>query len=88
MRFQFDPSKAAANLKKHAVSFADAEAVFEDPLAIHCPDPDAEGEERFLAIGLGSVGELLVVCYTVRSDEIRLISARRAKRRERKQYAG
>jgi uncharacterized protein len=52
MRFQFDPSKAASNVKKHEVSFADAEAVFEDPLAIHCPDPDAEGEERFLAVGL------------------------------------
>ncbi len=88
MRFRFDANKAASNFKKHRVSFADTEAVFEDPLAIHFPDPDAEGEERLLAVGLGSAAELLVVCYTVRSDEIRLISARRATRNERKQYEG
>jgi hypothetical protein len=46
MRFQFDPKKAAFNLRKHGVSFADAEGVFIDPLAIQQPDPDAEGEER------------------------------------------
>ena len=49
MRFQFDPTKAASNLKKHGVSFADAEGVFADPLAAHCADPDAEGEESFIA---------------------------------------
>ena len=60
--------------------------VFEDPLAIHCPDPDAQDEERFIALGLGSAGELLVVVYTLRGEDIRLISARRATRREVKQY--
>ncbi len=55
MRFQFDPAKAAANLKKHGVSFADAEGVFADPLAAHRADPDAESEERFVALGLGKV---------------------------------
>jgi uncharacterized protein len=64
MRFQYDPSKAAANFRKHGVSFADAEGVFYDPLALHRPDPDAEGEERFLAVGLGSAGQILVVVYT------------------------
>ena len=66
MEFQFDPAKAAGNLRKHGVSFADAEAVFMDPLALHRIDPDAEGEERFVAIGAGSTGHLLVVVYTLR----------------------
>jgi uncharacterized DUF497 family protein len=78
MDFQFDPAKAAGNLRKHGVSFTDAEAVFMDPLALHRIDPDAEGEERFVAIGAGSAGHLLVVVYTLRGEAIRLISARRA----------
>ena len=72
MRFQFDPKKAATNLKKHGVSFADVEGVFLDPLAIHREDPDTEDEERFIAV--------------LRGDEIRLISARRATRKEVKDY--
>jgi uncharacterized protein len=89
MRFQYDPAKAAANRKKHRVSFADAEGVFQDPLAVTVEDPDAEGEQRFVTVGLGSAGELLVVVYTEEQDEeIRLISARRATRKERKQYEG
>jgi len=88
MRFQYDPDKAAANLRKHGVSFADAEGVFEDPLAVTIEDPDTEGERRFAAIGLGSAGELLVVVYSEREDEYRLISARRATRKERKQHEG
>ena len=87
MRFQFDPAKAASNLKKHGVSFADAEGVFADPLAAHRVDPDAEGEERFLALGLGNTGHVLVVSYTLRGNEIRPISARRATGREVKAYA-
>jgi hypothetical protein len=86
VRFQYDPSKAASNLKKHGVSFADAEGVFYDPLAIHKPDPDSEDEERFVAVGMGSAGTILVVVYTLRGEEIRLISARRATRREVKNY--
>jgi uncharacterized protein len=88
MRFQYDPAKAAANLKKHGVSFADAEGVFHDPLTVTVEDPDAEGERRFVAVGLGSAGELLVVVYTDREGESRLISARRATRKERKTYEG
>lgn len=87
MRFQFDFSKADTNRRKHGVSFADAEGVFEDPLAIHSPDPEAEGEERFIAIGLGHAGETLVVVYALRREDIRLISARRATRRELRDYA-
>ena len=86
MRFQFDLNKAAANLKKHGVSFADAEGLFADPLAAHRADPDSEGEERFVALGMGNAGAILVVVYVLREDEIRLISARRATRREVKIY--
>jgi uncharacterized DUF497 family protein len=88
MRVQYDPAKAASNLRKHGVSFTDAEGVFADPLAIVIEDPDAEDEQRFVAIGLGSAGELLVVVYTERDNEYRLISARRATRKERKIYEG
>ncbi len=88
MRFQFDPRKAVANLRKHGVSFADAEGVFLDPLAIHQDDPDSESEERFIAVGMGSAENVLVVIYTLRGDEISLISARRATRREVKDYEG
>lgn len=86
MRFQFDPAKAASNRRKHGVSFADAESVFFDPLAIHVADPDSVGEERFIVVGMGSAGGALVVVYTLRGDEIRLISARRATRHEVKCY--
>jgi len=88
MRFQFDPKKAAKNLGKHGVSFADAEGVFFDPLAIHQQDPGIEGEDRFVVVGMGSAGQLLVVVYTLRDDEIRVISARRATRREVRDYEG
>jgi len=86
MRFQYDPIKAAANMRKHGVSFADAEDVFKDPLALTIEDPDAQGERRYVAIGLGHLGELLVVVYVERGVEYRLISARRATRKERKAY--
>jgi len=86
MEFEFDPAKAAGNLRKHGVSFADAEGVFMDPLALHRVDPDAEGEERFVAVGAGSAGRLLVVIYTLRGESIRLISARRATPAEAREY--
>ena len=87
MRFRHDPAKAAANLRKHGVAFADAEGVFEDPLAVTVEDPDAEGEARFVTVGLGSAGEILVAVWTERGDECRLISARLPTRKERKHYA-
>ena len=86
MRFEFDPDKAAENLKKHKVSLADSFGVFSDVFASHMEDPDTSGEQRFLAVGMGSAGQVLVVCYTYRGDCIRPISARRASRKERKQY--
>jgi uncharacterized DUF497 family protein len=86
LRFRYDPAKAAANFKQHGVPFADAEGVFQDPLALTREDPDAKGERRFIAVGLGSAGDLLVVVYTMRGEDVRLISARRATRKERKTY--
>jgi hypothetical protein len=81
MNYQWDPVKATANLKKHGVEFADAVGVFDDPGAITIEDPD-EGEQRFLAIGLDVLGRLIVVAFTYRGDDLRLISARKATRRE------
>ena len=69
MRFQFDPEKGESNIKKHNISFADAESVFYDDLAIHQEDLDSEGEQRFVAIGIGNIGQILVVVYTQRADE-------------------
>lgn len=86
MKFQFDPAKAKINLKKHRVSFADAEGVFYDPMAIHITDLDSEDEERFIAVGTGSANQILVVVYTFRGEEIRLISVRRATSHEVKEY--
>lgn len=88
MRIVYDPAKSAANLKKHKVSLADAEGVLQDPLALTIEDRNSEGERRFVTIGLGGAGELLVVVYTERRGDYRLISARRPTRKERKQYEG
>ena len=86
MGFSYDPSKAAENLRKHGVSLADAGDVLADPLALTVEDTDAKGERRFVTVGLGSAGELLVVVWTERDGDYRLISARRPTRKERRQY--
>lgn len=86
MSLEWDPAKAATNLKKHGVSFADAEGVLSDPLALTVVDHDSTGEQRFVTIGLGNAGELLVVVYGERSGKYRLISARRATPGERRTY--
>ncbi|MCA2686193.1 MAG: BrnT family toxin [Microcystis sp. M038S2] len=86
MTFEYDPRKAKTNWQKHRVSFAEAEMVFFDPLAIHDLDPDCITEERFIAVGMGNMGSLLVVIYTLRGEVIPLISARRATKQERKTY--
>ena len=87
LRFSWDPAKAAANLRKHGVSFIEASTAFTDPLSITIPDPDhSVGEERFVLVGRSGRGRLLIVSHAERSDLIRLISARLATRRERKTY--
>jgi hypothetical protein len=85
MAFEWDPAKARANLRKHAVDFADAVGVFEDPLALTADDP-FPGEPRFLSLGQDVLGRVIVVNWTWRGESIRLISARRATRAERRDY--
>jgi hypothetical protein len=87
LRFSWDFDKAAANLRKHGISFPDAATAFGDALSITVPDPaHSSGEERFLLIGLTKRGRLVVVAHREHGDEIRLISARPATRGERKTY--
>ena len=89
MRFEWDATKAASNLAKHGVSFAEAGAVFGDSLARTDPDPDhSEGEERFVTIGMTSSGLVLVVWHRDEQEGelVRIIGARRATPRERRAY--
>jgi hypothetical protein len=83
--FQWDPRKARANVGKHRVTFADAVGVFDDPQSLTLDDPHPK-EERYVTIGLDLLGRVVVVCWTPRGNEIRLISARPATRRERVEY--
>ena len=83
--FQWDSRKAAANLAKQGVDFADAAEVLFDPMAITVADTQHD-EERFVTIGRDALSRVLVVVYAWRGDRIRMISAREATRRERKQY--
>ena len=85
MAYQWNRDKAATNLRKHGIDFADAVSVFADDLAITITD-DRFDEERFVTIGMDAMGRVLVVVYTLRDDQIRLISARQATRTERQQY--
>ena len=85
MEFEWDEGKARTNLRKHRVDFADAAAVFEDDRAMTIADDDPD-EGRFATIGIDALGRELVVIYTVRGKRTRIISARRATRRERAEY--
>lgn len=87
--FQWDVAKAVANVKKHGVSFNEARTVFSDELARVISDPDSSyGEERFIILGESSTSRLLVVCHCYRgeNDVIRIISARKADKREQNTY--
>lgn len=87
MFVEWDRSKAAANQRKHRVSFAEAVTVFNDPLAVTIPDPDhSASERRFITMGVSEKGRLLVLFHTYRGELIRLVSARRPTRGEREQY--
>ena len=87
MEFEDDPPKAAANLGKHKVSFAEAASVFGDAMALTFSDPDhSTGEERWLMFGMSRMGRILAVIYTERSGKYRIISARGSTRHERKIY--
>ena len=85
--FEWDEEKAQANLRKHGVSFEEAQTVFTDPLAMTIPDPDHSIDEaRFIIIGESDKKRIVVVAHTERKKKIRLISARKATRAERKKY--
>ena len=87
MKFEWDLQKAAKNLAKHGVSFEDAATVFGDPLGRIESDPrHSLSEERFVLVGLSRGQRFLAVMFADRRDAIRLISARRATRRERREY--
>jgi uncharacterized protein len=73
MVYQWNRDKAAANLREHGIDFADAVSVFSDDLAVTIPDERFD-EERFVTIGVDAFGRILVVVYTIRDDEIRVIS--------------
>ena len=89
IRFVWDEAKAESNLKKHGISFEEATTVFADENARLKHDPDHSGEEdRFILLGFSAKLRLLIVCHAYRENDdlIRLISARKATRNERKQY--
>ena len=85
--FEWDESKAIKNKSKHKISFADTFAVFEDPNAVTIED-FRKDEQRYVTIGMDAFGRILVVAYTWREENIRIISARKAVRYEVRQYEG
>jgi uncharacterized DUF497 family protein len=84
--YEWDPTKAAANLRKHGVSFADAALSLEDPLGRTMPDPDASGERRSICLGADPTGRVLVTVFSTRGKTTRIISSRKASRAERRNY--
>jgi uncharacterized protein len=87
MKFEWDPSKAAANLKKHNVNFEEAKTLFDNPLAvIFDDDAHSMDEPREIILGHSRQNRFLLVAFTVRSGNVRLISARLATRNEREDY--
>lgn len=92
IKFEWNPAKAASNEKKHGVSFDEAKSVFYDEFAVQFYDPDTSelDEDRFLMLGLSSEARILIVCHCERDsgNTIRIISARKATKNERKFYEG
>lgn len=87
LQFEWDARKEAQNRKKHGVSFEEAATAFGDPRSLTVPDPEHSLEEdRFVLLGLSYRRRLLVVVHTERGDNLRIISARKATKRERRQY--
>jgi len=87
VEFEWDGEKASSNVEKHEVSFDEAATSFGDPLSITIPDPDhSADEDGFVLLGQSYLARLLVVVHTERGERIRIISARLATRRERRDY--
>ena len=87
MKIEFDPDKAASNPLNHdGVTFLEAEPVLLDPYALTREDVDAQGEVRFVTLGMGAKGRILIVVWTLRGDNPRLISAWKANQPQRRRY--
>jgi uncharacterized protein len=87
LRFEWDNTKARSNLSKHSISFEEASTVFGDPNSITITDPvHSLSEDRFVILGLSYGGNLIVVVHTERGENVRIISARGANRKERRTY--
>ena len=87
LTFEWDSRKAQSNLAKHGIGFEEASTIFADRLSLTIPDPrHSRREERYVTMGRGFAGKLLVVVHTERGNNIRIISARPASRRERRFY--
>ena len=86
METTFDPRKNAINLRRHQVSLTEGDGVLNDPLALTIEDDSAQGEQRFVSIGMNTFGRLMVVVYTYRGEDIRLIPVRHAEPKERRAY--
>lgn len=87
MIYEWDAEKAKANRRKHGISFDEAATVFLDPLALTYPDPDPSiGEEREITIGYSARHQVVFVSHCQRGNRVRIISARKATKGERKQY--
>lgn len=87
MAYQWNRDKALSNVQKHDIDFADAISIFSDNFAITIFD-ERFGEDRFVTIGMDAFARVLVVVYTYREQDIRIISARKATKTECAQYAG
>ena len=83
---EFDPKKNEGNIAKHGVSLSEADGVLLDPLALTVEDDSADGEVRYVTIGLNSLGTVMVIVWAQRDDDVRLISARKAEPKERRAY--
>lgn len=87
LEFEWDRKKAARNLRRHQVSFAEAARVFSDALAFtYFDSAHSQSEQRYITIGMSDLRRLLVVAHVTRDERIRIVSARKATRRERKEY--
>ena len=86
MESTFDPNKNAENLRKHGVSLADGDGVLNDPLAVTVEDDSSESEQRFVSIGMNTLGQLRIVVYTYRDEGVRIISVRKPEPTEVRAY--
>ena len=83
----WNPAKARANIARHGIAFEDAELALTDPAGLTREDPDARGEARFVTVGADALGRIVAVVYAYSGDDVRLISARPATRKEKEAYA-